>query len=122
MHGLIIIFFHLIVFENPNQIGVFDLLIYLECPLGFCGYTLLEYFQAGDAADAFNRIYQCTDRTELLMKSCLFLKYDFRLFRLVSSLSSSSSSRFKSMQHFLQQIPSAPMIIRVTVPTMAYSA
>lgn len=29
MHGLIIIFFHLIVFENPNQIGVFDLLIYL---------------------------------------------------------------------------------------------
>lgn len=45
------------------------------------------------------------------MKSCLFLKYDFRLLRLVSSLSSSSSSRFKSMQHFLQQIPSAPMII-----------
>lgn len=29
MHGLIMIFFHLIVFENPNQIGVFDLLIYL---------------------------------------------------------------------------------------------
>lgn len=29
MHGLIMIFFHLIVFENLNQIGVFDLLIYL---------------------------------------------------------------------------------------------
>lgn len=29
MHGLIMIFFHLIVFENANQIGVFDLLIYL---------------------------------------------------------------------------------------------
>lgn len=122
MHGLIMIFFHLIVFENPNQIGVFDLLIYLV----LSGSVDIPYLSISKQVMQLMRLtgstMQCTDRTELLMKSCLFLKYDFRLFRLVSSLSSSSSSRFKSMQHFLQQIPSAPMIIRVTVPTMAYSA